>query len=70
MSDVVQKFFLKSKTVWGVIVMALPTLLPVLGVNLGQDETALITSTGDQFVTAIGGLLAIYGRFKAGGIKV
>jgi len=64
------KFFLKSKTIWGVIVMALPALLPVLGISLGADDTALITATGDQVMTAIGGLIAVYGRFKAGGVTV
>jgi len=59
------KIFLKSKTVWGVIVMVLPTLLPMLGLNLVGDDASLITNTGDALMTFIGGVLAIYGRVKA-----
>ena len=65
-----QKFFLKSKTIWGVIVMAMPALLPVFGVTLGADDTALITQAGDQVMAAIGAVLAVYGRFQAGGVTV
>ena len=64
------KYFLKSKTIWGIIVMALPALLPVLGLSLTPDDTTLITQTGDSVMTAIGGILAVYGRFSAGGIDV
>ena len=70
MSDQAEKFFLKSKTIWGVVVMAMPALLPVFGVTLGATETALITETGDKVMTAIGALIAVYGRFKAGGVRV
>ena len=62
------KIFLKSKTVWGVIVMALPVILPLFGVNI---DTSAIGGAGDQILTAVGAILAIYGRVKAsGGISV
>jgi hypothetical protein len=64
------KLFLKSKTIWGVIVMALPMLLPAFGVSLAADDTTLITSTGDLVLQTVGALLAVYGRFKAGGLSV
>jgi hypothetical protein len=63
-----EKFFLKSKTIWGVIVMALPALLPLAGV--GSETGTLITATGDGLIQAAGAALAIYGRQQAGGLKV
>lgn len=59
------KYYLKSKTIWGIIVMILPVLLPLLGVSLGADDTALITDAGDKVMIAIGAVLATYGRIKA-----
>jgi|2_EtaG_2_1085320.scaffolds.fasta_scaffold00309_21 hypothetical protein len=64
------KWFVKSKTIWGVVVMALPALLPAVGVNLTGDDTTLITSTGDSLLQTVGGALAIWGRFSAGGLSI
>ena len=65
-----EKFFLKSKTIWGIIVMIIPSLGPLLGISFGADEAALITQTGDSVISAFGALLATWGRFAAGGIKI
>jgi len=59
------KFFLKSKTIIGVIVTVLPTLLPALGVSFSAEDAQLISSTGDAIIQAVGALLAVYGRFVA-----
>ena len=59
------KFFLMSKTLWGVIVMALPVVLPLFGVSFGFDETALIGDTADKVFSAVGAILALWGRFSA-----
>lgn len=64
------KFFLKSKTILGVILSVLPTLLPALGINFGADDAQMINATLDSLVQAAGALLAVYGRFKAGGVKI
>lgn len=67
------KWWLESKTVWGTLITALSTVLPVIGPLFGFDLPAdIIQKLGDQalvVVQAIGGLvgtlLAIYGRTTA-----
>lgn len=62
------KFFLKSKTIIGIIISMLPTLLPAVG--LGTDDTQLVSSNVDTIIQASGALLAVYGRFKAKGAVI
>lgn len=57
------KFALKSKTILGVIIAALPTIGPVLGIGL--EDQALISSGIDAVITLIGAALGAYGRFVA-----
>lgn len=57
------KHWLKSKTIWGVIVCVLPTLAPLVG--LGNDDLTMISHVGDSVIQAVGALLAVYGRVKA-----
>ncbi len=59
------KIFLASKTLWGLVVMALPVLLPMVGVSFTIDDTALVGDTADKVFQAIGMLLALWGRFTA-----
>ncbi len=61
------KWFLKSKTIWGVVISILPALLPVLGLSFSADDTVLISNSGDAIIQAIGAVIAIYGRFVATG---
>lgn len=63
--DKAKKNILKSKTVWGVIIAALPTLL-----EMGQSDVLLIKNVGDAVITLAGAALAIYGRYAAGGVKL
>ena len=59
------KFFLKSKTVIGIAVPVVFQLLPMFGVSLTGDDTALISQFVDGLMQ-LGGLgLALYGRFVA-----
>lgn len=59
------KHAIKSRTIWGVLIAAAGTLgLP------GLAAPAEDASTVDTVVHVIGLLLAIYGRFKAGGISL
>jgi hypothetical protein len=67
------KFFLKSKTIWGVIMMVAPQVLPIatlFGLPVGGDDVTLLGNFGDSALETVGAGLAIYGRFKAGGITV
>ena len=64
------KFFLKSKTIIGVIMSVLPALLPALGLSFSVDDAAMVNSTVDALIQAGGAILAVYGRFMAGGVKV
>ena len=58
-----EKHFLKSKTIWGAIVAALPALIPLLG----AETATSIETVGSSVVTLIGAIIAIYGRVKAEG---
>lgn len=59
------KFFLLSKTIIGIIVAALPVLLPQLGISFTAEDGIFITEAWDGIVQAAGLVLAAYGRFKA-----
>ena len=51
------KEFWKSKTIWGIIVAVLPTVLRMAGVPLPPGV--------DDILVGIGGSLGVYGRVKA-----
>ena len=53
------KKFWKSKTLWGVFIAVLPTILQAAGVPLPLGEVAT------QIIVAAGGGLAVVGRVKA-----
>jgi uncharacterized protein (TIGR02594 family) len=67
------KWWGESLTIWGVIVTALSTVVPVLGPAIGVDITGdVVRQLGDQVVTTfqaaggiIGTLMSVYGRFRA-----
>ena len=67
------KWWGESMTIWGVIVTAASTVLPVIGPLIGLDVTAeMVRQIGQQLteiVQAVGGvigtLMAIYGRVRA-----
>jgi len=59
------KFFLKSKTIIGVIVGILPSILPQLGVSFSVEDGQLINDFVDLTIEVVGAALAIYGRFVA-----
>ena len=67
-----EKFFLKSKTVWGIIILAFPQVLALLGVPWNPESTEelnaivlLILNHGQETATGIGALLAFWGRVTA-----
>lgn len=53
------KQFWKSKTLWGIGISLLPTILQLLGIPLPIGEVL------NQVIIAAGGGLAVVGRFKA-----
>jgi uncharacterized protein (TIGR02594 family) len=67
------KWWAQSLTVWGTVITALSTVLPIIGPFIGINISgALIANFGDQvthILQAVGGLLgtilAIVGRFRA-----
>jgi hypothetical protein len=67
------KWWASSMTIWGAVVTALSTVLPVIGPVLGLNiPPELIHQLGDQAVVlaqAVGGvagtILTIYGRVRA-----
>lgn len=67
MSTALDKFFLKSTTVIGIIVGFLPTILPIFGISFNVEDGAMLTGTWDAIIQAIGGVMAIVGRVKAVG---
>jgi hypothetical protein len=56
---------LASKTVWGVIIMFLPTLLGFFGYDLDASKIAVLNESYDTIAAFVGGALALYGRFTA-----
>ena len=70
------KFFLKSLTVWGAIVGILPGLLAAFGVTIPPDLIVdadawvkLLINGADQVNEALGGIMVLVGRWRAGGLK-
>ena len=72
-TDDASKWWAHSKTMWGTMITAAATVIPVLGPALGITLPAdVITTFGDQALTAVqaltglfGTVLAIYGRLNA-----
>ncbi|RUP11105.1 TIGR02594 family protein [Hyphomicrobium sp.] len=70
------KWWAQSKTLWGTLITAAATVLPVVAPAIGVSLPAnLIQTFGDQVLTAVqaltgvfGTALAIYGRFKASSV--
>ena len=61
------KSILSSKTIWGVVVAALPTIATMLGYKIADASafTANASQIVDGLLTLGGSALAIYGRIKA-----
>ncbi len=63
------KWIVKSKTLWGAIIMALPVLGPALGLDLSPEDVTSIGEEGAGFIDkafgAVGALLVIWGRVSA-----
>lgn len=60
-----QKGWYQSKAVWGGIVALLAGILGIFGFNVGAEDQAALAETLLAIGSAVGGLLAIYGRVSA-----
>ena len=67
------KFFLKSKTLWGGLIVFLPVLLGTFGVDI-PDNLPVLGEAGASFLDAtneiVGALLIAWGRYTAGGTRL
>lgn len=61
------KSIFASKTLWGVVIAALPTVLALFGFKIADAAafSAGAEQAVDGLITLVGSGLAIYGRFKA-----
>jgi uncharacterized membrane protein len=59
------KFFMKSMTVWGILIMAAPQVAILLGIDFTAADAAEADGHVQTIITAIGGLLAVIGRVRA-----
>ena len=66
------KFFLLSKTVWGLIIATAPGWLSIFGVDWSADDTAVAEEAGYSLIdgleaaaVAVGSLIALWGRKTA-----
>ncbi|MGD1955657.1 MAG: hypothetical protein ACFBZ9_10575 [Sphingomonadales bacterium] len=59
------KWAARSITILGTLLTGAVVLAPVVGLNFGQDDAALITQGWDAVLEVIGIGTAIVGRFKA-----
>jgi len=63
MNDV--KSFIESKTIWGAAIAVVPPLANLFGYTVTGADVAQVTGSIDSVVTAVGGLLAVFGRVTA-----
>ena len=62
------KQWYKSKTVWGVLIAAVPGIGPALSAAvLSAPQAEQVPDELRAIIVGIGAILAIYGRFKATG---
>jgi hypothetical protein len=61
------KSILASKTLWGVVIAALPSIAALLGYQISDVAgfTSGANEAVDALITLAGSVLAIYGRVKA-----
>lgn len=59
------KFFAKSKTIWGLIIAALPQLALLFGFDFSDQDASELNDLVLQLVSVAGLIWAAIGRFKA-----
>ena len=61
------KWFAKSKTIWGLAIAGISTILPFFGIGISAEEVSTLNVSFDTIGQLIGLLIALYGRIKATG---
>jgi hypothetical protein len=59
------KSILASKTVWGGVLALLPVIVSGFGYAISGADTAQLQSLIPELVSAVGGIIAIFGRIVA-----
>lgn len=63
------KFILKSKTIWGIVIMGIAMIMSIFGVEFNPLEQEELSAKGISAIEAVfaivGPILAIYGRIVA-----
>lgn len=54
-----------SKTIWGGAIALLAAAAGLLGYAITADQQAELIETGSMIVSAVGGLIALWGRIAA-----
>jgi hypothetical protein len=54
-----------SLTIRGALVLLIPIILKLLGVDLGADAAGLISNIADTGIQFVGLVMVVYGRFRA-----
>ena len=62
---IMEKNFLKSKTLQGIAVMLVPAILKLVGVEASDGETNMVINALPALTQAAGAIWAVIGRFRA-----
>lgn len=64
------KFFLKSRTIWGILLMIAPQVMELMGFEWGTADTQQMVALGEGVATMAGALLALHGRLRIGDLRL
>lgn len=59
------KWFLKSKTIIGLLITLLPTMAELFGLTLTHGDVNFISAEMDKVIMGMGAALVVVGRFKS-----
>jgi len=59
------KWFLKSKTIIGLLITVLPTMAELFGLTLTPGDINFISAEMDKVIVGAGAILVVVGRFKS-----
>lgn len=59
------KWFLKSKTIIGLLITVLPTVAELFGLTLTPGDVNFISAEMDKVIMGMGAALVVIGRFKS-----
>ena len=60
-----EKWIVTSKTIWGLVIMALPLVAKLAGWQFTGEDTVAMQQTFDAVITAVGMALGVWGRLSA-----